>query len=127
VKEKVLYIIRGLPGSGKSTLANELTPWVCEADNFFLTSNGEYKFDAEKLPEAHARCKMMCEAYMKFEYARIAVSNTSSQHWEFEPYIKLAQMYGYRITEITLTGDTYGSVHNVPDEAVLRMKGRWQV
>ena len=128
MKEKVLYIIRGLPGTGKSTLAHELTPWVCEADAFFTKlGTGEYKFDPAKLPEAHKYCEDLCRAYMQNPLVtRIAVSNTSSRLWEYEKYIAMAQWNGFRICEITLTGESFGSIHNVPDEAVQRMKDCWE-
>jgi len=125
--DKTLYIIRGLPGSGKTTLAHQLTRWVCEADHYFTKPNGAYEFDASKLQDAHKQCEFMCEAYMKFGYERIAVSNTGSQRWEFAKYIALAQHNQYNIVEITMTGDTYGSIHNVPDEAMARMRARWEV
>ncbi len=53
--EKVLYIVRGIPGSGKSTFAKQLVGadfLVCEADKYFMV-DGEYKFDATKLKQAH--------------------------------------------------------------------------
>jgi len=127
MSNKKLYIIRGLPGTGKSTLAYELTDFVCEADMFFTKFGlAPYEFDVTKLREAHIWCQDRCNMYMREGITRIAVSNTGSQRWEIEPYVAMAQKYGYRITEITLTGDSYGSIHNVPDEAVERMKGRWE-
>jgi hypothetical protein len=124
---RTLYIIRGLPGTGKTTLAHQLTPWVCEADMFFTSiTTGEYRFDTAKLGEAHAYCQGMVEAYMKHEFDKIAVSNTFSQRWEFAKYVMLAQLNQYNIVEITMTGDTYGSIHNVPEETVEKMKARWE-
>jgi len=128
ILDKTLFIIRGLPGTGKSTLAHQLTPWVCEADQYFTKPDGRYEFDPAKLPEAHAYCEYCVEVLMRSvdNITKIAVSNTGSQRWEFQKYVALAQRYGYKICEITLTGDSFGSIHNVPDEAVERMKARWE-
>ena len=84
---KKLYIVRGLPGSGKSTFAEALVGsdfLVCEADKYFIV-DGEYKFDATKLRQAHEWCKNRVETYMKDSlvndqfYREIAVSNTFTQ------------------------------------------------
>lgn len=121
-----LYIIRGLPGSGKSTLAHLLTPFVCEADQYFIMNDGSYQFDASKLRDAHGYCFARCHMFMADGREEIAISNTFSMRWEFAKYIELAQMHKYRIVEITLTGDTYGNEHNVPDETIQAMKDRWE-
>lgn len=123
---KTLYIIRGLPGSGKSTLACQLGRTVREADQWFTDINGNYYYVKEQIGDAHAYCQKRVELDMQVAIDNIAVSNTFVRRWEMEPYIKLAQRYGYRITEITLTGDTYGNIHNVPDEVIERMKANWE-
>lgn len=123
--EFVLFIIRGLPGSGKTTLGNELNAYVIEADQYFM-KDGEYKYNSELIGAAHRNCKTRVELAMQDCCTRIAVCNTFSQRWEFDPYIQLAQAYGYRIVEITLTGDTYANLHNVPEETMERMRTRWE-
>jgi predicted kinase len=122
------YLIRGLPGSGKSTLAKSLAPYhTYEADDYFTDCNGKYNYDASKIGEAHKDCQENVKYDMTIANAEvICVSNTFSKRWELQPYIKLAQEFGYRITEITLTGDTYGNIHNVPEEVIERMKARWE-
>lgn len=125
---KTLYIIRGLPGSGKTTLAKKLAGTnVCEADNYFTNDREEYNFDASKLSEAHYHCKVMCRLLMEEQEENIAVSNTSSMRWEFAEYVAMAQEHGYRIVEITLTGDTYANTHNVPESTIEAMKTRWEL
>lgn len=53
-----LLIIRGLPGSGKSTLAKSLAKSfnIFSADDYFTDEHGTYRWDANKLTEAHADC-----------------------------------------------------------------------
>ena len=133
---KKLYIVRGVPGSGKSTLALNLVGsdfLVCEADKYFMV-DGEYKFDASKLKDAHESCRNLVETYMKDSlvndqfYREIAVSNTFTQEWEMQPYFDLAKKYGYMVFSIIVENRHGGSnQHNVPAEAIQRMKDRFNV
>lgn len=133
---KKLYIVRGVPGSGKSTLALNLVGsdfLVCEADKYFMV-DGEYKFDASKLKDAHEACRNQVETYMKDSlvndqfYPEIAVSNTFTQEWEMQPYFDLAKKYGYMVFSIIVENRHGGSnQHNVPAEAIQRMKDRFTV
>jgi predicted kinase len=133
---KKLYIVRGVPGSGKSTLALNLVGsdfLVCEADKYFMV-DGEYRFDASKLKDAHESCRNLVETYMKDSlvndqfYREIAVSNTFTQEWEMQPYFDLAKKYGYMVFSIIVENRHGGSnQHNVPAEAIQRMKDRFTV
>ena len=49
-KNRVVFVMRGLPGSGKSTLVNAIskvydgeTPVICSADHYFVDENGVYR------------------------------------------------------------------------------------
>ena len=133
---KNLYIVRGLPGSGKSTFAKALVGHdflVCEADKYFMV-NGEYKFDVTKLKEAHESCRNMVETYMKDSlvndqfYREIAASNTFTQEWEMEPYIALANKYGYRVTSVIVENRHDGvNEHGVPEDKIQLMKERFEI
>jgi predicted kinase len=133
---KILTLVRGLPGSGKSTFANWI--WneyaICEADKFFTDKEGNYNFDATKLSEAHKWCKEQVEIRMKDNqansqfYPEIVVSNTFTQEWEMQPYIDLANQYGYTIFTI-IVENRHGnsSVHGVPEETINKMKNRFEI
>ena len=133
---KKLYIVRGLPGSGKSTFAEALVGsdfLVCEADKYFM-QDGEYKFDGSKLKEAHESCRNLVETYMKDSlvndqfYREIAVSNTFTQEWEMQPYFDLAKQYDYMVFTIIVENRHSGvNQHGVPDEALTRMKDRFEI
>lgn len=133
---KKLYIVRGLPGSGKSTFAEALVGsdfLVCEADKYFIV-DGEYKFDATKLRQAHEWCKNRVETYMEDSlvndqfYREIAVSNTFTQEWEMEAYYKLAEQYGYMVFSI-IVENRHGGVnqHGVPADKLEQMKNRFEI
>jgi len=80
---KELFLLRGVPGSGKSTLAKSLGGIHMEADQYFM-ENGEYKFDASKIKNAHEYCQTQTRAWMSTDGSqvnvdRIVVSNTFTQ------------------------------------------------
>jgi predicted kinase len=130
---KELFLLRGLPGSGKSTLAKTLGGIQIEADQYFVDSNGEYKFDASQLKHAHNYCQGQTEAWMKTDGAqvnadRIIVSNTFTQEWEMEHYYKLANLYGYRVYSIVVENRHSGeNVHGVPADKLEQMKNRFEL
>lgn len=125
---KVLYIVRGLPGSGKSTFAQTLTSNHWEADMYFVNENGEYKFDMDKIKNAHQWCRDMVEDAMKRNLDKIAVSNTFTQVWEMELYHKLAEHYGYTIFHLIVENRHDGeNQHGVPSDKVQIMKDRFQI
>ena len=122
---KELFLIRGLPGSGKTTFAHKITDHVCEADQFFAQS-GEYKWDREQLPHAHNWCRKRVQHLMNFGVSTIAVANTFVTRDTMDPYIAIAKVYGYTVTEITMSGPLRESIHNVPAENIDRMNQQWE-
>lgn len=134
--DKVLIILRGIPGAGKSTFANLI--WskyvICEADKYFYDEEGNYNFDATKLGEAHQWCQWQVEQMMKDNevnkqyYPEIVVSNTSTTEKELEPYLKLADKYGYNVVSLIVENRHSGvSKHNVPQETIDKMRNRFQI
>ena len=123
---KELILLRGLPGSGKSTLAKRICNQHVEADMFFM-QDGEYKFDASKLRQAHTWCQEKTETWMKMGY-HICVSNTFTQEWEMEPYYKLAEQYGYRVHSL-IVENRHGGIneHNVPEDKLIQMRNRFMI
>ena len=138
MKEKTLYVVRGLPGSGKSTFAEKIVGHnfsVCEADKYFINKEtGEYNFDVSKIKDAHKYCYDLVETYMKDSlvndqfYREIAVSNTFTQEWEMKPYFELAEKYGYTVF-VTIVENRHGgkNVHGVPDDKLEIMRNRFEI
>lgn len=124
MKTQELVLIRGLPGSGKSTLAKRHKGYIhCEADDFFLDA-GEYKFDRTKLSAAHAACLSKAERNIRAGF-NVVVANTFSQRWEVQPYLDLAKSLGVSVRILEAQGQ-WDSIHNVPKQAIQRMKDRWE-
>lgn len=123
-----LTIIRGLPGSGKSTLAKQLLAsrpngFHVEADMFYINEKGVYVFDADKIHQAHKWCQ--AQAFNALAQGMdVIVSNTSTTYKEMKPYLEMAKSVGKIPTVITCTGE-YGSIHNVPEETLERMRKRF--
>ena len=124
---KELFLLRGVPGAGKSTLAKSLGGKHAEADMYFV-KDGEYRFDASKLRNAHEWCQVQTEHWMSDGCERIVVSNTFTQEWEMEYYYKIAEKFGYRVYSL-IVENRHGGVneHGVPEEALERMENRFEV
>jgi len=125
---KELILLRGLPGSGKSTLAKLFGERTnVEADRYFM-KDGQYKFDASKLKQAHEWCREVTEAWMIESNLNICVSNTFTQEWEMEPYFELAKKYGYRVHSIIVENRHNGvNEHGVPEETLTKMRDRFEI
>jgi len=119
----MLVLIRGLPGSGKSTLAiNEYPGFThLETDMYFINENDEYVFNSEKLREAHNWCQYACFIGL-WSGDDVIVSNTFSQRWEMEPYIKMAKDFGISYYVIEAKGQ-YANQHNIPELTIQR----WEI
>lgn len=145
---KMLYIIRGIPGSGKSTLARQiiamgrnapLTYAYCEADMFFIQSDGTYKFDSSKIRAAHNKCFNDILNAMKADTDVCIVANTFTTLKEMQPYIDLAKKYSYDFNIIRVVSKNYDNlaldkvkrfagylnVHSVPKETLMKIADRF--
>jgi predicted kinase len=126
---QTLILIRGLPGSGKSTLAQRLVsniPWSvsAEADAFFLDSEGNYSYNPTMVKAAHEWCQCKCHDKLRQGHT-VIVSNTFTQLWEMQPYLDMAKELNLPVQVIECKGN-FGSIHNVPEEAIAKMKARWE-
>ena len=94
-----------------------------EADQFFMV-DGEYRYDAAKIREAHEWCQRMTrEALERGE--NVVVSNTFTRRFEMEPYFEIGRDLGITPTIITATG-RWKNTHGVPDAVIRKMESRWE-
>jgi predicted kinase len=123
-----LFIIRGLPGSGKSTLAKLFFERYnfnhFEADMFFM-QDGKHIYDTNKIKEAHTWCQEQVEMALAMGQ-NVVVSNTFVKLIEMQPYKELAKKYMARLSILECNGE-YGSIHNVPQEIIEKMKENWEI
>jgi predicted kinase len=122
---KELFLLRGLPGAGKTTLAKSLGGLHIEADNFFLKED-VYEYDPAKLRDAHAWCQSFVSDWIAEGREKIVVANTFTQEWEMQPYLTLAEKYGYRVYSLVVENRHGGeNIHNVPTEKIEQMRSRF--
>lgn len=125
-RQQILYLVRGIPGSGKSSFVkHQLHALVnhFEADMYFM-HDGVYKFDQSKLGAAHQWCQDETFRSLKQGFDTW-VSNTFTTTKELRPYFEIAKRTDSVVVCMTMHGN-FKSIHNVPDEAMERMRNRFQ-
>ncbi|KAK7076085.1 hypothetical protein SK128_006482 [Halocaridina rubra] len=98
-RNKLMVILKGLPGSGKTTISENLREVytdivVCSADHYFMV-DGVYKFDGEKLKEAHETCQEKAREAAQNNIPVIVIDNTNVRHWEYQIYLQISREYQY--------------------------------
>lgn len=134
---KTLYLIRGISGSGKTTMAHMICEYktshgqsvkMFSADDYFTNPvSGKYFFDYAKLKEAHEQCQLNVDDAMYDGIDVIIVHNTFTRHWEFAPYLELAQKkHNYTVVEL-ICNSRFQNVHGVPPEKVQQQLERFEI
>lgn len=118
-----VIIMRGVSGAGKSTWIRNNYPLatlrsVVSADHYFTDAHGIYRFDPNKLGEAHGACLRLYLEHIRKIDPLIVVDNTNTTVAEIAPYYALAEAYGYEVEIVTLTVEPAlayeRNVHKVP-------------
>tara|TARA_Y100000034_G_scaffold96097_1_gene116927 strand:+ start:31 stop:489 length:459 start_codon:yes stop_codon:yes gene_type:complete len=135
-QDKVMYIVRGLPGSGKSSLAKKLSGphgQSFSTDDFFMVGD-EYQYNEERIVEAHQwnieRAKRAAEQGI----SPIVIDNTNVQFWHFQPYVDIAEEFGYQVKIEEPTTDwardpeelARRNKHKVPETGIREMLDKWE-
>lgn len=129
-------IMRGISGSGKSTYAKTLArtahdagllPIICSADDFFIGAGG-YKFDIEKLGEAHQWCMRRFLTSLQDKVDPVIVDNTNINLEDLAPYVAVGQALDYNVEIIQVNTPPEiaagRNVHGVEEKHVYGMHKR---
>ena len=133
---RVCVVMRGLPASGKSTKATvwakQLNAVVASADNYFVTPDGRYEWDATKLPEAHAWCRAHFDEALRAGRS-VVVDNTNVLRKHFAYYVEAALRAGYTVKVDSLFDGgctdeqlVARNVHGVKLHSIQRMRKQWE-
>ena len=131
---KTLWIVRGLPESGKSTIAAKLAPLHnYAADDYFeqraLANGTSYaeEWSSSDLEEAHMWCRARCAHAMQDAHPDVAVHNTFVERAHIQPYLDLAQKYGYTVHVMVVEKNHNNhNDHKIPAQSIQRMASKWQ-
>ena len=89
--------------------------------------DGEYKFNPKQLGFAHQFCQNRCSEAMVLG-KDVIVSNTSTTEKEVKTYTDFAEKYDYKVVSLIVENRHSGTnVHNVPEEALIKMKDRFTI
>ncbi|XP_055855231.1 NEDD4-binding protein 2 [Episyrphus balteatus] len=142
---KVLVLMRGPPGSGKSYLAKSIVKkmlpgkdwkdFVLGADDYFFDVRGRYRYNVDRLEDAHQYCQTRAREKMSLGYSPIFIDNTNHALWEMMSYVKVGVENGYIIEivePLTPWRNSAGklaakNIHNVPKQKIQRMLDRYEV
>lgn len=132
IENNVCIILRGTSGNGKSTFAefleflvdNPADIEICCADDWFAR-DGEYKFDASKLGEAHKCCRDKARSVMMHGVKICVIANTNCGEKEFQPYIDMARENGYEVVSLVLENRNGAqNIHGVSDFTLAKQKNK---
>lgn len=99
-KHKQLTFMIAAPGTGKSTFIKKNHPdaAVVSADHYFEDpKTGEYKFDPNKLVDAHAAAQAKANDLMSKGHHHVIVDNVNNEARHLRPYLKMAAKHGYTV------------------------------
>jgi putative cell wall-binding protein len=114
-------------GSGKTTFAELIGRAICCADDYFTYEN-DYRWSPDKISAAHDWSQRKCRRFMKAGVERIVVANTSTRVREMQPYMDLAEQFGYRVFSLIVENRMNSkNIHDVPNETIQKMKNRFEI
>ncbi|XP_055546869.1 uncharacterized protein LOC129731124 [Wyeomyia smithii] len=140
---RVMVLLRGAPGSGKSYLSRALIDktignkdyrnHIFSTDNFFMV-NGLYKYQVDRLEEAHRFNQNNVRAKARDGWSPIVVDNTNIRLWEMHAYVQIAAEHGYMLEVLEpVTHWRYNpkglaarNTHGVPEQKIRNILGNYE-
>ena len=108
----IVMILRGVVGAGKTTLAKNVATFfennfdlsceICSADAFFVDFDGQYRFSASLLQNAHDFCKGRFLLQMERCVNLIIIDNTNLKLQDYEFYKTQARKHGYNVEVVQI-------------------------
>jgi predicted kinase len=118
-----LVLMRGVSGSGKSTYVVAHYPGaeIYDTDSH-LTVDGVYTFDLARIPAIHDRLLVDVRGALRRKAPLIVVDKCNLSLTAYGPYLRLARLYGYSVTVVTLSVDPLAAyqrgVHGAPARVI---------
>lgn len=131
----MLILMQGASGSGKSTIAEMIRYMMSDrfgqaiivsADHYMTDHTGEYRFNPAQLGYCHACCQGDAERLLINPEAIVIVDNTNTTRREAQPYLAMATRYGHKVQVIRVDSRDFENTHGVPEETVVRQRGRME-
>jgi ABC-type polar amino acid transport system ATPase subunit len=119
-------ILRGCSGAGKSSFCDLINDpkVVCCADDFYMDDQGNYNWDANLIPQAHAACRAKFDQFVNDDAVEnIIIANTNTKPSDWKYYEEKSLEAGRRVIFVVLEHRHDGvNVHRVPQEALKRQE-----
>lgn len=140
---RVMVLMRGAPGSGKSFLSRAIVDktlgngdyrnHIFSADDYFIV-NGVYKYQADRIDEAHRFNQSNVRAKARDGWSPIVVDNTNMRLWEMQAYVQIAADNGYYLEVLEpITHWRYNArslsarnTHGVPEQKIKNMLANYE-
>jgi len=135
-----VIFLRGISGSGKTTIRKFLYSLLgsenvvsFSADDYF-TIDGIYKFNINKISEAHMECVKSLETALQSSVPYIIMDNTHTKLWHLYNAENTANKYHANLYYIDIVVPDKAhfalclkrQVHNVPEEVLLEQWVNWE-
>ena len=131
-----LVLMRGLPGSGKTTLARKIAEdknaKIFSTDEFWICEDGQYRFDPERLNEAHEWNLQRTKRALASGQS-VVVDNCNHKKAHMEPYLEEAKKHGAKVSMVVAPLNDehleflfYNNGHNVPYHVIEKMREEWE-